>query len=102
MCFYENDEVLYQDHTAQTCWLTTSTYDINQFGISVFPNPTHSSIIIQGLENLTAYQIFSSMGHEMNSGQTDSIIDVNALIPGLYYLVFSIQGKTITAIIIKQ
>ena len=102
LCFYEDAQVLYQDTIEEKCWITTSTKELQDYGIEIFPNPTNNRFIIRGLERMVDYRLYSSSGVTILSGQTNGELDVNALPFGLYFLEFSYEGKSIITRVIKD
>ena len=67
-------------------------------GISVYPNPTSSSlnVSVSGFQsNAFSYVLSDSQGNQLTKGQGTSTIDVSGMEPGLYIL--SIQtAQTVT------
>jgi polyhydroxybutyrate depolymerase len=98
-------------------WNFFSRYDINGFtgttGIEqlgegdlellIYPNPSHSSISIQGkLTYPVKYELFSPKGKILKYGIINSTyeqIDMSALSPGIYYL--KIEGKVYKVLRLK-
>lgn len=102
LCFYDDDQALYQDPIEGKCWITTSTKELIDYGIEIFPNPVKNRIVISGLNGAAGYKLYTSNGATILSGQTNGEIDVNSLSSGLYLLEFSIEGKSITTRVIKD
>ena len=102
LCFYEEEQVLYQDEVEGKCWITTNTEELEDYGIEIFPNPTNNRLIIRGLEGMVDYRLHSSNGITILSGKTNGEINVNILSSGLYLLELIIEGKSITTRVIKE
>lgn len=102
LCFYEDDQALYQDPIEGKCWITTSTKELIDYGIEIFPNPVKNRIVISGLNGAAGYKLYTSNGATILSGQTNGEIDVNSLSSALYLLELSIEGKSITTRVIKD
>ncbi len=66
---------------------TTSTSDLAEIGLKVFPNPAGDLITISGLENDVDYRIYNMIGQSIRIGRTSSAqVPVVDLEPGYYLL----------------
>ncbi len=54
--------------------------------LRLFPNPIGSELSIQGLEMGENWFIFSAKGDVIRSGNSNGVIDLSGLAPGLYHL----------------
>jgi len=84
--------------------LTTSTKELDEFQVSVFPNPTNDYITISGLKSGNLYSVFDIQGRQLLSSKfsTESTLDLRNFDSGLYLLSIQVGEKTITKRIFKN
>ncbi|HPE75291.1 MAG TPA: endonuclease [Draconibacterium sp.] len=69
--------------------ITTKTEDLKQpeAMLSVYPNPTISTIYISGLSNIVSIEIYSANGELLyKKANRDNEINVSAFSPGIYFM----------------
>ena len=57
-----------------------------RFSLKLYPNPSGGVLKVEGLTDFTAYQVVDMTGRVVLHGQTESLIQVEKLSPGLYFL----------------
>lgn len=75
-----------------TCSPTSSSQQLIDNNISIFPNPTSGFLSIQMGETSTQqYQILNTTGKLVQNGacSNDTILDLNPLPSGMYFIVFT-------------
>lgn len=75
----------------------------NQF--NAFPNPTNSTLTIDGIQQKTTYSIFTMDGKEVVSGELSAMnnqIDVHSFTEGSYQIVLSQEGRSIILPFLKK
>ena len=75
----------------------------NQF--TVYPNPTNSTLTINGIQQKITYSIFSIDGKEVFSGELSTMknqIDVHSLTEGSYQIILSQKGRSINLPFLKK
>ncbi|RYD55036.1 MAG: T9SS type A sorting domain-containing protein [Sphingobacteriales bacterium] len=58
-------------------------------GFKIYPNPTHGSLTIEGIQSGTLVQVFNIAGQqimEIKSKGPSEVVDINSLLPGNYVL----------------
>ena len=82
----------------------TGIVSFSEDKLAIFPNPCQNSIHINSDESYTSYLITDLVGRVVKQGAiTDSNIDINSIIPGIYILnVTKKQGKSSSVKIIKE
>lgn len=94
----KNKEVIYSHASMQpscdsTYWQErVSVYNYEKESITIHPNPVQSQLQIEGLNQLTQYQIYSLTGQLLQYGSTNDSIDVQHLKSGLYMLYLIYKG----------
>jgi len=84
---------------------TTSTGNIENNHIQVFPIPTHDFLTIrntQTFQDNETFQIFNTFGKVVLSGILKETIDVKSLNSGIYFIQFNLDRKISTQKIIIQ
>ena len=84
---------------------TTSTGNIENNQLQVFPIPTQDFLTLknkQSFQNNETFQIFNTLGKSVLSGVLKETIDVQSLNNGIYFIQLYVSGKTITQKIIIQ
>ncbi|HPI53804.1 MAG TPA: T9SS type A sorting domain-containing protein, partial [Chitinophagaceae bacterium] len=74
-------------------------------GFSIYPNPTESKLMIEGLNINDEYKIFDGLGNIIRSGKankTSITLDVSELANGVYQIYFMRSAKTWTTQFLKQ
>lgn len=81
--------------------LVTSLQDAEQAGINVYPNPVRGFIQVQGIDGKLEYSIVDNSGRQLESGQTDGLINVVHLESGVYGLILQNgQGKKVVKVVV--
>ncbi|MBL7909868.1 MAG: T9SS type A sorting domain-containing protein [Bacteroidia bacterium] len=74
--------------------------------ISIYPNPTSNNITISGVQNVTKIELINSIGQivftENSVNATNSVIDLNQLPTGIYFVQLQTEQGSITKKIIKE
>ncbi len=73
--------------------VVTSLVDAEQMYMSVYPNPARGFIQIQGIQSTLDYSIIDNSGRQLESGRTNSSINVHHLESGVYGLILQ-NGQT--------
>lgn len=84
---------------------TTSTGNIENNHIQVFPIPTQDYLTIrnkQTFQDNETFKIFNTLGKSVLYGILKEKIDVRSLDKGIYYMQFTLDGKVSTQKIIIQ
>jgi hypothetical protein len=83
---------------------STGIVSFSEDKLAIFPNPCQNSIHIKSDESYTSYLITDLAGKAVKQGAiTDSNIDTNSIIPGIYILnITQKQGKNSSVKIIKE
>nr|MBS0037242.1 T9SS type A sorting domain-containing protein [Saprospiraceae bacterium] len=100
LCFFQNGEMIYFNENYGSCWLT-SVEDLQDVGISIFPNPAidHLNILFENPSSHPLhFRIIHSNGAIINSFkhpgmQTDLKIRINDLQAGIYHLSWDFDGS---------
>ena len=87
--------------------LSTSIYENSNSTISVFPNPASDQISIEANEYLmgSEFAIYNSFGKSVRKGSITSketIVNLNDLATGIYYLIISDHYSIETIKLVKQ
>ena len=79
------------DENFPACGLTTSQYEVNTLDYVVaFPNPANTSIIFDGLEDVSSIEILNYSGQvvvpnkDLNKQYSQVSLDISSLAPGIY------------------
>ncbi len=97
------------DSAGKELWKLTSNstaipdYELRAF--SIYPNPAHNTIMIQGLSNKFELTIFDITGKPIISQKTDNmecIIDIQKFNAGFYFISINQSGKLKKMKFIKQ
>ena len=75
------------------------TENENDF-VAVFPNPVKDQLFVKA-ENLQLVEVYNLVGQKVMSSR-EAIVDMNALMEGLYFIRVVADGMTITKRIVKQ
>lgn len=94
-CYFENQQLLWGDSTECNIWqehYETGFLNIKEetelSRISIYPNPTSSTLNISGEIKFQSYKILDIQGKVLDSGQINNgTLDVSKLKQGLYYLI---------------
>ncbi|WP_306640988.1 T9SS type A sorting domain-containing protein [Sanyastnella coralliicola] len=74
---------------------------VNPF-VSVYPNPAHDYLIIDGLSKQTSVEIRDIRGKLVFTGQTARMVEISSLLPGQYQVVIGQgNGSQVTSIIVQ-
>ena len=96
----------YSDVYVYTGGATTSVSNVNKDELSVFPNPTTNELTIKMPQNAYAsFTITNSIGQEMISEPLvliKTLVNVNALTPGVYYIIFRGDNGTKVEKFVKE
>lgn len=74
-------------------------------GISIYPNPVQDNLYINSKETLQSFEMYSSAGQLVNSGNLNSgqtSLDTSRLNKGIYYLKLKTSKNTVTQKFIKK
>ncbi|MDF1696741.1 MAG: glycosyl hydrolase [Saprospiraceae bacterium] len=75
--------------------MTSSSSDVLEEVITLSPNPTSDILYIDGLEQESKVDIYSSQGQQMFSATTTNSIVISDLPPGPYFIILEIRGVRI-------
>ena len=83
---------------------TLSTEEVELTNVAIYPNPTSSTLQIQGITNIETVEIYSILGQKVEvSNQHKTIIDVSSLQSGIYFLkVMDTQNRSAIRKFIKK
>lgn len=103
LCFYEDGKLMYENGDIGKCWVGTSTTDLSDLGISLYPNPATDMLIISGFSGTLNYTIYSTLGIKLQSGRaSDQVIGINDIPPGVYFIRLKFNGKSGTTKFVKS
>lgn len=70
--------------------------------VSVYPNPTTDMVSVNGVENVSALEVYSLSGQIVASAKATSSINVSNLSAGTYTLLIKSEGAVIAKKIVKK
>ena len=83
-----------QEEVEEAC--TAGVYDIDYMSVfTIYPNPSHSEIIISGLDKTTIEEvnIYNRLGQKViHSKRISNKLDVSSLLPGMYVVEVLVEG----------
>jgi hypothetical protein len=65
--------------------ILTAVYDPDNNWI-IWPNPSHSTVHIQGAAGISSLQLFNSIGQEIKTNWNNDELFMNEILPGTYYI----------------
>jgi polyhydroxybutyrate depolymerase len=71
-------------------------------GLKVYPNPIRENLIITNLNTEVKYAVMNTPGGLVCSGTTKGVIDLHALLPGVYILHLTKDSSSSTFKIVKE
>ena len=91
-CF-TNDSMTYQfvPYSCDSTWLITSTNEIDEEKVKIYPNPTNERVYIDGIDSEIEYQLCALGGQIIKQGSTYNKT-VNIENTGLYILKLKVDG----------
>lgn len=84
---------------------TSAVVDLQELGISYFPNPVTDFLTVNAPENIDEIRVFNLLGQQLLFERPEyhqSQLDLSALKPGAYFVIVAMGGKEGTARIIVQ
>ena len=66
----------------------TSSNNLKNQTISIFPNPANTEINFSGISTNETFTIFNSKGVKVIASETDEVIQIDNLSPGVYNIIF--------------
>jgi len=66
--------------------LNTTELSTEDAAIAVYPNPASNQITIEGIKDLSEFEIYDLAGNRMMSGVTNFDLNISSLSAGLYFL----------------
>ena len=96
LCFHQDGELIWQNPEYDAC-VITSVEEINDKGISVYPNPAMEIVTIDGLE-AAEVQIYNALGQLVKTVRDANEISVSELPQGVYLVrIADEEGKVFSA-----
>jgi hypothetical protein len=83
----------------------TSTENAAYYELTVYPNPVQEFVVVTANTPIDALVLTNVVGQtilEAKVGSTSKELDLSQLIPGIYYLTISVDGKMSTTTIVKN
>lgn len=83
--------------------VVTGIDNFGAVGFVIYPNPAKGSVNVQGLQGSFKYSVVDNFGRELQSGESESNIDVSNLSAGVYGLVINYMGsKKVVKVVIAD
>jgi len=101
----ESDNVIYFDNVYGEVATTTSTSDVKDIDIKIYPNPANNVLNISTNRNFVDYKIYSITGELVDSRayqENNSTIDISELPAGAYILKVASKGANTVERFIKE
>ena len=73
-------------NNASECVALSMADKLPKLGVSIYPNPTDSTLFIEGNKNPIAVSIYNILGKEVLSAKNTNNIDVRAISSGVYMI----------------
>ena len=88
LCFYQNNELLWYDTTQTSCFISTSTKEVDELKgfIQLYPNPVYDILHIRSEELIKEMVILDQFSHIIQQCSDCREIDLSGIYPGVYYL----------------
>jgi len=98
-CFESSDySIQFVDFPCDTTFITTSTIDLLESKVNIYPNPVQDKLYLETTEQNWNYQILNLQGQQMMSGVYQNDINVEQLPSGIYFLQLQLGDELYQAI----
>ena len=84
LCFHQNGELIWQNPEYDACIITT-VEEIEDAGISIYPNPAKESMTIDGI-GVSEVQVYNAIGQLVKTIQGTNEVNVSDMPEGVYVL----------------
>lgn len=91
----------YIDYEVGKDCVVSTISDIPNEAIHILPNPTSDILYIDGLDDETNVDIYSSSGQQVYSSTVTDMISVRHLNPGIYYIRLEVGDRRVTKKFVK-
>lgn len=101
----DSDNIIYFDNVYGEVGMTTSTKDLNNIELNIFPNPAKDVLNITSDRNITDYKIYSITGELVSHSvdqENNSSINISELPKGTYLLRAVSKGQSTVQTFIKE